>query len=109
MQCVVHEVEGARFRPAELPAGKVAVMFAADWCGFSRRFLPHFRRIREGWVVDISDEDDPLWDDLDIHVVPTVILFQDGVPTRRWAGVLGEGAAAQVESALSGDLASSRP
>lgn len=105
---MLREVEGSQFRAADLPPGRVAVMFAADWCGFSRRFYPHFKRIQEGWVVDISDEDDPLWDDLDIHVVPTVILFEDGVPAKRWAGILLAQHAEAVESALSGDLASSR-
>ena len=103
---MVNQVDGARFRPSDLPQGRVAVMFAADWCGFSRRFYPHFKRLHEGWVVDISDEDDPLWDDLRIHVVPTVILFEDGVPKQRWAGVLGEGVVHQVQSALSGEPAS---
>lgn len=84
-------------------------MFAADWCGFSRRFYQHFRRLRTGWVVDISDEDDPLWAALSIHVVPTVILFENGVATRRWEGVLLEQHVGQVESALSDDLASSPP
>ena len=98
---MVHQVDGARFRPSDLPPGRVAVMFAADWCGFSRRFYPHFRRLQEGWVVDISDEDDPLWDTLDIHVVPTALLFVDGVPSRRWAGILGPGAVDAVEAALS--------
>lgn len=103
---MVKQVDGARFRPSDLPPGRAAVMFAADWCGFCRRFYPHFKRLQEGWVVDISDEDDPLWDDLRIDVVPTVILFEDGVPTRRWAGVLGEGVVQQVQSALSGEPAS---
>lgn len=103
---MVNQVDGARFRPSDLPAGRVAVMFGADWCGFSRRFYPHFKRIQDGWVVDISDEDDPLWDALRIEVVPTVILFEDGVPKKRWAGVLGEDAAQQVQSDLSGERAS---
>lgn len=104
---MVNQVRGSEWRPSDLPAARTAVMFAADWCGFSRRFYQHFRRLRTAWVVDISDEDDPLWDALSIHVVPTVILFEDGVPTRRWEGILLEKDVAQVESALSDDLASS--
>lgn len=100
---MVHQVDGARFRPSDLPPGRVAVMFTADWCGYCRRFYAHFKQLREGWVVDISDEEDPLWDHLGIRVVPTVVLFEDGEPKRRWAGVLAEHHVAQMRSALSED------
>ena len=106
---MVHEVAGARFRAAELPAGRVAVAFVADWCGYCHRFLRHFRRLPEAWVVDVSDEDDPLWDGLPIRSVPTVIVFEDGVPHERWAGVLGEAHVAEVRSALSGSASSCAP
>ena len=97
---VVNEVDGARFRVEALPPGRVAVLFCADWCGFCRRFTPHYKRIREGYVVDISDEDLPVWDELRIHVVPTVILFDGHVEVKRWAGVLADHHVAQVEDAL---------
>jgi thioredoxin-like negative regulator of GroEL len=86
---VVREVPGSKWRASDLPKGRALVLFTADWCGHCRRFEPLFKKLRDQWMVDISDEEDPLWDALGIHIVPTVILFEDGVPTRRWAGALG--------------------
>lgn len=97
---MVEIVPGAEFVPSRLPMGRVAVMFAADWCGYSRRFLRHFEEVQGGVVVDISDEDDPLWDIYAIRLVPTVVLFQDQEPLRRWVGVLGESHAREVRAAL---------
>lgn len=99
---MVHQVPGAAFRASALPPGRVAVMFTADWCGYCRRFLPHFKAVREGVVVDISDEDDPLWEIHDVQVVPTVIVFEDGKPVRRWAGVLAAHHVDQVRATLAG-------
>lgn len=97
---MAREIEGARFRAAELPSGRVPVLFSADWCGYCRRFLPHYRRFPEGWIVDISDDDDPIWDDLAIRVVPTVILFEDGKPAARWEGVLNATHADEIAERL---------
>ena len=99
---MVHQVLGARFRASDLPKGRVAVMFTADWCGYCHRFMGAFKRIREGWVVDVTDEDDPLWDIHRLRVVPTVIVFQDGVETQRWQGVLSTQHVDQVQAALAG-------
>lgn len=97
---MVHQVPGDRFRASELPAGRVAVLFVADWCGYSHRFHLHFKKVKEGWIVDISDEEDPLWDLHHVSVVPTVILFKDGVEERRWQGVLSAHHADQIAEAL---------
>lgn len=92
---MVHQVPGARFSPSELPPGRVPVLFQASWCGYSRRFYLQFRqRFQHGWAVDVSDTDDPLWDGLD--VVPTVVVYEDGVPVGRWEGVLGEAHAEEI-------------
>jgi thiol-disulfide isomerase/thioredoxin len=99
---MVHQVMGEKFRASDLPPGRVAVVFCADWCGYCHRFLHHFKRLREGWVVDVSDEDDPLWDIHALRVVPTVIVFHDGVPAGRWEGVLSGHHVEQVEAALRG-------
>lgn len=93
-------MEGTVFRPVDLPGGRVPVMFTTDWCGYCRRFEPHFRRLGKGIIVDISDDDDPLWDDLGIRVVPTVILFEDGKPVARWAGALNLGHADEIRARL---------
>ena len=100
---MVQQADGARFRGSDLPPGKVPVMFTADWCGYCHRFLPHFKRFRDAWVVDVTDEDLPIWDDLGIRVVPTVILYEDGIPGKRWSGVLGARHADEIQASLSGD------
>lgn len=98
---MVHEVDGARFHAVDLPPGRVAVLFCADWCGYCHRFRPHYKRLQQGWIVDISDEDDPLWDRYDIRVVPTVVVFENGEPRERWQGVLAAHHVEQIEKALS--------
>lgn len=97
----MREVDGHAFSASQLPAGRVAVMFTADWCGYCQRFLPQFRRASPAWLVDLSEEDEPAWDDHHIAVVPTVIVFQDGAEVRRWSGVLKEAHAAEIVGALS--------
>jgi thioredoxin-like negative regulator of GroEL len=97
---VVHQVAGDRFHASDLPPGRTPVMFTADWCGYCTRFVPHYKRLREGWIVDISDEDDPLWDTLAIRVVPTVVVFEAGAPGKRWAGVLAAHHVDQIEAYL---------
>jgi thioredoxin-like negative regulator of GroEL len=97
---MVNQVPAERFRASDLPPGRVAVMFTADWCGYCHRFLAHYKRIRAGWVVDVTDEDDPLWDVHRLQVVPTVLVFQDGLEVRRWQGVLAAHHVDQIEEAL---------
>lgn len=99
-RCPMREVAGDRFKADELPPGLVPVLFCADWCGYCHRFLPHFRKLPDGIAVDISDEDDPLWDTLGIRVVPTVVLFRDRAPVRQWAGVLAAHHVDQIREAL---------
>jgi thioredoxin-like negative regulator of GroEL len=97
----VERVPGATWRADQLPPGRVAVMFTADWCGHCHRFLHHFKRVPGAILVDISEEDEPAWEDHDIEVVPTVIVFEDGKPVRAWAGVLGEHHVTQIVALLS--------
>lgn len=91
----------SEFRASRLPPGRVPVLFTADWCGYCRRFEPHFEKLRAGFAVDVSDDDDPLWDELAIRVVPTVILYENGAPVRRWAGALNALHAEELRDALS--------
>jgi len=97
---VAQRLDGARFDASALPAGRTAVLFFADWCGYCQRFTPLFQRIPDAWIVDVSDEDLPVWETYDITVVPTVIMFQDGDPVKKWAGALGGEHVEQVEDAL---------
>ncbi|TLZ77713.1 MAG: thioredoxin family protein [Methanobacteriota archaeon] len=72
------------------------VMFWATWCPFCRRFKQEFERLAAAhpWrfaAVYLDDEDNPLWDDYAVDVVPTLALFQDGKVVDRLNGVLGYG------------------
>jgi thioredoxin-like negative regulator of GroEL len=74
----------------------LAVLFVASWCSFCRQFYPAFQAAAErtgiAWgPMDISDDDNPLWDVFGIAVVPTIILFKGGKAVFRRDGVLGRG------------------
>lgn len=72
-----------------------AVAFLADWCPFCEQFAPAFASLRVRTVrllvADLTDVDSPLWDRFRIEVVPTVVVFRDGVATARYDGRAGEG------------------
>ena len=84
--------EGARF----LRPGRWVVAFVADWCPFCRSFLPRFEQYSAGHagafaVGDVTDLDSPLWESLELEVVPTVIGFEGGELAWRIDGGLGRG------------------
>lgn len=78
----VRDIPGTEFTPDVLPpGGPVAVMFTADWCGWCNLVLPFFERRakdapRDFLRVDLTDRQDPLWEELAIHEVPTVAVFR---------------------------------
>ena len=74
----------------------VLVLFTANWCPFCRRFDPVFDALAAGFrgrVVraQLEDEDNPLWGDQHVDVVPTIAVFRDGRSVARHDGVLGRG------------------
>ena len=76
--------------------GTPAVLFVASWCPFCRSFFPVFQAGAEkagiAWaLMDISDDDSPLWETFSIEVVPTIIVFKEGEAVSRRDGVLGRG------------------
>lgn len=93
-------VPGRTFVPSMLPETPTPVMFYASWCGYSRSFRQEFDEIPGGIIVDVSDEEDPAWDIWKIRLVPTVILFSEQEPTKRWVGVLGERHAKEIRTAM---------
>lgn len=90
-------------------AGKNAiVLFHSTWCPFCRAFRPVFAQATEGSELEvieavIDDEDDPLWDQHHIDVVPTVLFFENGKVVRRLDGRPGIGLRqAELDAALRG-------
>lgn len=68
--------------------GKALVFFYAKWCPYCRAACEETDCIMdkdtyEAYSVDLSDDDNPLWDQLGIEVVPTLIGYKDGEETYR--------------------------
>jgi thioredoxin 1 len=77
------------------------VMFWATWCPFCRRFKQEFERLAtsQPWrfaAVYLDDEENPLWEDYAVGVVPTLALFRDGKLVERLDGILGYGIDSQM-------------
>lgn len=83
-----------RYFESEIHGKKeVLVLFHAEWCGFCARFCPEFKDIvrdckTECAMVNISDEDNPIWDNYRIDAVPTLMLFRNGTVVGRKTGAL---------------------
>jgi thiol-disulfide isomerase/thioredoxin len=77
---------------AALAGRKVAALFTASWCPFCRSFDPVFDAAPvaaagfEPLRVMLDDEDNPLWAEYHVDVVPTVIFFDDARIVRRLDG-----------------------
>jgi thiol-disulfide isomerase/thioredoxin len=78
--------------------GKTAVLFVTSMCPFCRRFRPIFEQFAKNrakefdfLTVILDDQDNPLWEEYRIEVVPTAVLFQGGRVISRLDGRLGEG------------------
>jgi thioredoxin 1 len=73
------------------------LLFAADWCGYCRRFLqivnayPTEDSVMDLLVVDIDSEDESLWDQYDVSLVPTIVIYKDGKEIFRKDGRPGIG------------------
>ena len=77
-------------------SGTLAVLFAAEWCPFCKRFSLIFDSVLSekkmaGGLADLSDLENPLWEEFGIDVVPTVMVFKEGELVYRRDGVLGRG------------------
>jgi thiol-disulfide isomerase/thioredoxin len=71
--------------------GKVVIFFYAKWCPFCRAACKETDCISDkdsysAYAVDLSDEDNPLWDQLEIDIVPTLIGYSDGEEIYRKQG-----------------------
>ena len=75
----------------------VLAVFCASWCPFCRAFLAIFESIMmkrtkpNGALVDISDENNPLWETFKVNIVPTLVGFRDGATIVRRDRIAGVG------------------
>lgn len=75
----------------------VLAVFYAKWCPFCRSFLKLFEASMKektdpfGALVDISDTSNPLWETLDVQIIPTLIGFRNGQVFVRKDGIAGVG------------------
>src|SRR5436190_21474660 len=72
------------------------VMFWATWCPFSRRFNAEFEKLAASrpWrfaAVYLDDEENPLWEEYAVEVVPTLALSREGKVADRLDGILEYG------------------
>jgi len=86
------DFDGGRLKSTDT----IPVLFYAEWCPFCRSFYAEFDKALNSrgvrWAeVDISGDDNPLWERFGISIVPTVIVFKDGQPVFRRDGVQGRG------------------
>jgi len=63
--------------------GTYVVCFGATWCPPTRRFMPKFVALKgtlgaQVAIADITDRNDPLWDEFRIRITPSIIVFRDG-------------------------------
>jgi len=77
-------------------SGTLVVLFAAEWCPFCRRFISIFNSVvsEKGLtsaLADLTDLENPLWEEFGIDVVPTVMIFEEGELVYRRDGTLGRG------------------
>jgi thioredoxin 1 len=80
-----------------LDSRDILAVFYASWCPFCRKFLTIFESTMtkkndpQGALVDISDEDNPLWDTFGVNIVPSLFGFRSGEAIARKDGIAGEG------------------
>jgi thioredoxin 1 len=76
--------------------GPTIVLFAAEWCGYCRRFISMMKTFqteqpRKVSIVDADSEGGSLWDDYRLDLVPTVVVFKNGAEIFRRNGRPGAG------------------
>ena len=68
------------------------VCFHATWCPFCRAFIRDYRSlVPDGKEEILDDESNPMWMEMRIEYVPTVIEYENGDERRRLSGIPGKG------------------
>jgi thioredoxin-like negative regulator of GroEL len=89
--------------------GTYVVCFGAGWCHPTRQFMPKFVALKGGLpaslaIADITELESPLWDDFQIRITPSIIVFRDGaivsrLDGRRFVGIT-QSALAKLQDSL---------
>ncbi len=70
---------------------KYLIFFYSEWCPFVRKSFRLLKSLEKSqsrvFRVDLSDENNPLWDSLNIKVIPTLIGFDGGKEFWRANGI----------------------
>jgi thiol-disulfide isomerase/thioredoxin len=86
---------GSDLSPILKNPSPVLAVFYADWCPFCLSFLPEFEGLASEQFqtakVDLSDWENPLWEEYKIDVVPTLVAFDKGKEVARRDGRRGIG------------------
>jgi thioredoxin-like negative regulator of GroEL len=83
------KVNETRALVAAIDGKRALVLFHASWCPYSRAFASVYEdagAVATDWVpveAVLDEDDNPLWDEFGIDVVPTLILFEAGRPVKR--------------------------
>lgn len=97
------DFEGTRLKRP----GTHIVCFGAEWCPFTRRFIPRFVAAQDQLrgalaIADLTETKSPLWETFRIRIVPTLIVFREGEVLTRVDGKRFVG----ISAPALGDLAS---
>lgn len=90
------KVEQSHELKAAVAGKKAIVLVHSSWCPFCRSFRPVFEEATAGEPYErieaVLDEDEnPLWNELAVDIVPTVLFYEDGKIVRRLDGRPGVG------------------
>lgn len=85
-------LEPADFKGSVLLRKELVIVFLyADWCPFCRKSFHLLKSFDEAQLkvsrVDLSDENNPLWESLRIRTIPTLVAFKGGEEFWRANGI----------------------
>ncbi|MDP6641037.1 MAG: thioredoxin family protein [Nitrososphaerales archaeon] len=91
------EVTEDTFQEKILNSNKTVVtLFYTTYCPFVRDFKPIFKKYSQNSddeyaLVDITDDNNPLWDKCNVAKVPTILVFKEGQEIGRRNAIPGVG------------------